>query len=157
MADATFASVSPALEQRYRARVRAQPNRSTVMLNLLEKRRGSGKNVAGVVEVGTSVGQVFDDGEDVTTFNNDTELPSTLQWGEYGDAFAITGRAEDAATNDNTELARLYLRKLMNARNRAASKVNIDLYTGTGAATPQRIHGLTAPAGPLDRACARVE
>lgn len=150
MADATLSSISNALEQRFRALVKQQPNRSTVLLNLLEKRPGSGKNVAGDVSVGTSVGQVFDDGEDVAVYNNDTELPSTLAWAEYGDAFAITGKAEDAAANDNTQLARLYVHKLGQARTRAAAKINTDLYTGAGTSGPQLIHGLTATAGPLD-------
>lgn len=151
MADSSLnATLAAALEQRFRRQVKSQINRATVTLNLLEKRPGSGKNVAGDVEVGTGTGQNFDDGEDVVTYNNDTELPATLQWAEYGDAFAITGRAEDAAANDSTELARLYLRKLMGARDRAATIINTALYTGLGTASPQKIHGMLASAGPLD-------
>ena len=33
----------------------------------------------------------------VATFNKDDEVIATLPWSEYGDAFKITGRAEDAA------------------------------------------------------------
>lgn len=150
MAVQDYAATATALEQRFRARVQRQPNRATVTLNLLSNRPGSGKNVAYDVTVGTATGQVFDDGEDVVVYNADTDLPATLAWAEYGDAFAITGRAEDAANGDGTELARLYLNKMMGARDRTAQKINTDIWTGAGTASPQKLLGITTAAGPLD-------
>lgn len=145
-----FAQVSVALEQRYRREVVGQPNRATLLLNLLSKRRGKGKNVAYDISVGTDVGQVFDDGADVSVFNNDTELPVTHPWSEYGDAFAITGRAEDAAAGDGTELTNLWIKKLKDACDRSAQKAQTDLMTGAGTASPQLLYGLFSTAGPLD-------
>lgn len=150
MTDATFSSVSGALEQRIRARLARQPNRSTVLLNLLPKRDGSGKNVAFDVSVGTDAGQIFDAGADVSTYNNDTEVLATLPWCTYGDAFAVEGLAMDAAAGEPTELARLALKKLVDAGQRAAAKINVDLYTGAGTASPQKIVGFTITAGPMD-------
>lgn len=151
MADQNFnAALVAALEQRYRREVVQQPNRATVLLNLMSKRPGKGKNIAYDISVGTEVGQVFDDGADVVTYNNDTELPVTHSWGEYGDAFAITGRAEDAADGDGTELSNLWAKKLIDARNRAAAKAQLDLMTGDGTGSPQKLLGLFAAAGPLD-------
>jgi hypothetical protein len=150
MADATYSSVQGALEQRIRKELARQPNRAATALNILPKRPGKGKNVAWDISVGTGTGQVFDDGEDVATYNNDTELLATMQWAEYGDAFAITGRAEDAAAGDNTELAQLWVKKLVDASQRAAAKLNSDLWTGAGSASPQILHGLHGSSGPLD-------
>ena len=150
MADTTFASVSSALEQRFRKKVQAQPNRATVLLNLLAKEAGSGKNCAWDITVGTGTGQVFDDGADVVTFNTDTDLPCIENWSEMGDAFAITGLAEDTAADDSTDMAQLYMKRLVEATQRAAAKINVDLWTADGSASPQKLHGLLATAGPLD-------
>jgi hypothetical protein len=149
MADTNFAAVTNALEQRIRQKLADQTNRSTVTLNLLAKKRGKGKNVAFDATFGTDTGQIFDDGQVVSTFQADTEQPATLQWGEYGDAFKVTGRAEDASAGDGTELDQLFVVKLRQARMRAAEKINQDLWTGDGSASPQKIHGITATAGPL--------
>lgn len=144
------ATLQNALEQRLRREVIQQPNRATLVTNFLPKRVGRGKNIAYDISVGTDTGQVFDDGADVVTFNNDTELPVTHPWSEYGDAFAISGRAEDAAAGDGTELSNLWAQKLMGARNRAAQKIQSDIMTGTGSASPQTLYGLFSSAGPLD-------
>lgn len=150
MADATLSAVSNALEQRFRPRLTRQPNRTTVTLNLLRKQARSGKNDAWDAAVGSSTGQVFDDGADVSTYNDDTYVPAIEQWAEYGDAFAVTGRAEDAAAGDDTEIANLFLAKLYDAGTRAAKVINDDLYAGAGTSGPQVLHGLTASSGPLD-------
>jgi hypothetical protein len=145
-----LSTIQDALEQRIRARIPAQYNRSDVTLNLMAKGPGKGKNVAIDVTVGTATGQIFDDGAVVSVFNNDTELLATLPWSEYGDAFKITGRAEDASAGDGTELGQLFMKKLMQARTRAAEKINTDIWTGDGTASPQKLLGLSASSGPLD-------
>lgn len=150
MADENFAAVSPALEQRIRNRIVKQYNRSNVTLDLLPKIQGRGKNLAWDISVGTATGQVFDDGQAVATFNNDTEVLATLPWAEYGDAFKITGRAEDVASGSDTELAELFLWKLTQARERGGVLANTDLWTGAGTAGPQLFFGLTISGGPLD-------
>lgn len=150
MADTNFAALDPALEQFIRQQVVKQYNRSSVTTNLMRKVVGMGKNLAWDVSVGTGTGQVFDDGQVVSTFNADTEVLATLPWAEYGDAFKITGRAEDGAQFSRTELANTWLFKMMQARERAAKLVNDDVWTGDGSAAPQKLFGLTMSSnGPL--------
>jgi hypothetical protein len=150
MANTDIAALNPALEQFIRQRVVKQYNRSTVTLNLIQKQVGMGKNLAWDVSVGTGTGQVFDDGQTVSTFSADVEVLATLPWAEYGDALKITGRAEDGAQFSNTELGNTWVFKLMQARERAAKLVNDDIWTGDGSGSPQKLFGLTkATGGPL--------
>jgi hypothetical protein len=149
VADSDVAALSDALEQRVRRKLVRQPNRATVFLNLINKQFGSGKNCAFDVSVGTADGQNFDDGEAVSTWNNDTELMAILAWAIYGDAFRITGLAESIAAGEPTELARLYIKKLIDAGGRTASKLNKALYSGTGGTSPQQLHGVSSGTGPM--------
>lgn len=145
-----FATLQSALEQFIRQQVVKQYNRSSVTTNLLRKEVGMGKNLAWDVSVGTGTGQVFDDGQTVSVFNADTEVMATLAWAEYGDAFKITGRAEDGAQYSKSELANIWVVKLMQTRERAAKLVNDDVWTGAGTTGPQRLFGITMAAnGPL--------
>lgn len=149
MGDANLSAVTNALEQFIRqGAVKRQRNRSAVLLALLEKRQGSGKNCAWDVTVGSGTGTTYTDGQDVSSFSDDTELMAKLDWGIYGDAFGITALAESASASSRTEHARLFMKKLTDAMGRVADKVNTDLYTGNG--TAPQVHGLTASSGPLD-------
>jgi hypothetical protein len=148
--DINAAGLNPALEQFIRETVVKQYNRSTVTTNLMMKEVGNGKNLAWDVSVGTGTGQVFDDGQIVSTFNADQEVLATLPWSEYGDAFKITGLAEDSAQFSRTSLGNLWMYKMIQARERAGKLVNDDFWTGTGATSPQKLFGVTmASNGPL--------
>lgn len=136
------------LEQFIRKEVVKQYNRPSVTADLLRKEPGIGKNLAWDISVGTATGQVFTEGQVVTTFNNDTELLATLSWTEYGDAFQITGRAEDAAQYSDTDLGRAWFFKMNQARERSAKTYNDDLWAGTGAGNTHV--GLTSAGGGLD-------
>lgn len=150
MPDITAGSLNPALEQFIREQVVKQYNRSTVTTNLMTKEVGNGKNLAWDVSVGTGTGQVFDDGQIVSTFNADTEALAVLPWAEYGDAFKITGLAEDTAQFSKTNLGNVWLFKMIQARERAGKLVNDDFWTGAGTSSPQRLFGVTmASNGPL--------
>ena len=148
MTQVTLTSLNPALEQFIRKEVVKQYNRPSVAADLLRKEPGMGKNLAWDISVGTSTGQVFTEGQVVTTFNNDTELLATLAWTEYGDAFQITGRAEDAAQYSNTDLGRTWFFKMNQARERSALTYNNDLWSGTG--TGNTHIGLVSSGGGLD-------
>lgn len=150
MSTTDTAALNPALEQFIRQAVVKQYNRSSVTTNLLRKEVGMGKNLAWDVSVGTGTGQVFDDGQTVSTFNADTEVLATLAWAEYGDAFKITGRAEDGAQFSKTELGNTWMFKMMQTRERAAKLINDDIWTGAGTAGPQLLYGVAMPSnGPL--------
>lgn len=147
MAVTSTTELNPALEQFIRKQVVKQYNRSSVTTNLIPKEVGMGKNLAWDVSVGTGTGQVFDDGQTVSTFSADVELLATLPWSEYGDALKITGRAEDGAQFSNTELGNTWMFKLIQARERAAKLINDDIWTGDGSGSPQRLYGLTKVSG----------
>jgi hypothetical protein len=151
VADTNFSAINPALEQRIRREVQKQYNRSSVTTDLIPKQAGMGKNLAWDVSVGTSTGQVFDDGQVVSTFNADVEILATLPWCEYGDALKITGRAEDVAQFSDTELGKTWVFKLIQSRERAAQRINNEVWQGTGTANPQVIYGINmGSGGPLD-------
>lgn len=150
MAVTSTTELNPALEQYIRQAVVKQYNRSSVTTNLIRKEVGMGKNLAWDVSVGTGTGQVFDDGQEISTFSADVELLATLPWSEYGDSFKITGRAEDGAQFSRTELANIWMFKLVQARERAAKLINDDIWTGDGSGSPQKLYGLTMSTnGPL--------
>lgn len=150
MAVTSTTELNPALEQFIRQQVVKQYNRSSVTTNLIRKEVGMGKNLAWDVSVGTGTGQVFDDGAEVSTFSADVELLATLPWAEYGDAFKITGRAEDGAQFSRTELGNTWMFKMIQARERAAKLINDDIWSGDGSSGPQKLYGLTmATNGPL--------
>lgn len=143
-------ALNPALEQYIRETVVKQYNRSIVTTNLIPKQPGMGKNLAWDVSVGTGTGQVFDEGQVVSTFSADTELLATMAWAEYGDAFKITGLAEDGAQFSRTQLGNLWMYKMMQARERAGKLINDDFWSGDGSTGPQKLFGVTmASNGPL--------
>jgi hypothetical protein len=149
MATDTLALVQNALEQYIReGQSTRQMNRAAVTLGLLRKEEHVGKNVAFDVRVGTGTGETYADGQDVTVFGNDTDRLATLPWGIYGNAFKVTALAESGAATSRTELARLFVSKLMDTADRVAAKINVDLHTGNG--TSPQMHGFNATAGPLD-------
>ncbi len=150
MAEVTFDSLDDALEQFIRKEITNQINRSSITSDLIRKEPGIGKNLAWDITVGTAEGQVFDDGQAISTYNADTELLCTLPWAEYGDTFKITGRAEDAAALSNTELGRTWFKKMNEARERGAARLNKDLFSGTGGTSPNTLKGLLITAGGLD-------
>jgi hypothetical protein len=150
MTDTNTTALNPALEQFIRAEVVKQYNRSIVSSNLIAKMPGMGKNLAWDVSVGTGTGQVFDEGQVVSTFNADTELLATMAWAEYGDAFKITGLAEDGAQFSRTQLGNLWMYKMLQARERAGKLINDDFWSGDGSTGPQKLFGVTMSSnGPL--------
>lgn len=151
MADVNLAQIAAALEQFIQNRVVKQYNRSSVTTHLLRKRPGRGKNLAWDVSVGTGTGQIFSDGQVVSTFNTDTKKLATLPWSEYGDAFKITGLAEDGAQFSQTELANQWLYELGESVTRSAKIINDEIHAGDGTTVSgQRFFGFgMASNGPL--------
>ncbi len=148
---ADLAKINNALEQRFRPRRTHQSNRSAVTLNLLNKTRAGGiKNWSSRITSGTAVGQTFSDGGDITTSQTDVDEPIFQQWALKGDRFSTTNLAEDCAAGDPGDFDPLFLKEGADALDRVATDINVNLYTGPGTASPQRLHGLTAVAGPLD-------
>lgn len=148
----TLADIQASLEQRFREARKHQANRAAVTLKLLNKTGAYGlKNWAARITTGTDEGQVFSDGADLTGLvQADSDSPIILQWGLYGDVFSTSNLAEDAAAGDPGDYENLVVKEGLDAGDRTATKINKDIWLGPGTAGPQRIHGLTAVAGPLD-------
>jgi hypothetical protein len=142
---ATLISLTDALAQLYQNEVYPQTNRATVLARILPYVPGSGKNLAWDPEFGTAApgDSVLAEGSDVTTFTDDPVVPAKLDWGDYQQSFAVTGKAMAAAqaAGNPAELASLFLEKLERTVRRLTKDINKHLYTGDGSAST--IMGLT--------------
>jgi hypothetical protein len=136
MALVTLSALAASLTTRFRSEVENQINRATVLMHLLPK----GDNEIGAARA---------EGADVVNQNNDDKTPATLEFGNYDDAFGVTGKAlrAAAAAGNPEQLAALFAEQLRDSMGRLAKGIAIDLYTGSGATN--FIHGLLASAGPL--------
>ena len=145
-----LADVANALATIFEDDIVEQFNRSVVLTKLLPFKEGEGKNLAWDAEFGSDpTTSVLADGAAVTTYNNDTIVPATLNWGTYSEAFAVSGKALAAAarTRNPADLAALFAEKLDRAVTRLTHNINKDWYTGSGAS--DTILGLTASGGGL--------
>lgn len=143
----TFAAVTVALAQRYRSNITRQINRRSVLLRLLQIRPNeTGKNVAFDVEADGMYAENFSDGADVADFGSDALAAVTLNFGLLRANFRITDQARAAArrTGNPEAAADLLMRNATNAVTKLSSRINAQLYTGTG--TSNQIAGLTAAA-----------
>lgn len=151
MATVNYSQVANTLQTRFMDEIIEQINRSTVAMQLFEKGPGTtGKRLDWGVSFGTAVGAARAEGADVASFNDDDKEPATLDFGNYDDAFKITGKAirAAAAAGNPRQLAALFNENMMDSIERLAKGINQDLYSGSGATN--FIHGMTASAGPLD-------
>lgn len=144
----------------YISEIVSSRQRLTLLPSLLPKRYGRpGGIVRFDAKFGTATGSTIDEGAAVSTFNKDEVIPALLNYGNYIDAFEVTGRA--LATAAVTDMPRsmdqaaamaamgaLLSEELGDCIERILKKVSIDCYTGTGATNI--IHGLLATNGPLD-------
>lgn len=152
MSAVDLAAIANSLATIFEDQIAMQINRAVVLTQLLPIKPGDGKNLSWIARVGTATPAtaVIADGADVTTYNSDTKVPATLDYGTYHDAFSITGkaRAAAAAAGNPMELENLYGEEIEESVQRLASAIGVDLYTGDG--STDTIMGLTATSGPLD-------
>lgn len=131
----TSPTLSAALSQLYAPRIVNAFNRLSVLASLLPKKQGSSKNCAWDVFVSNGAAETFSDGADVSTYNSDYALPATLNWGLYRANFAVTELAQAAAATSSgsaLELLNLMETQADQAAMKIASKVNADLFSGSG-------------------------
>ena len=147
MATRDLASILNVLASKFESRVANQIQRSAVLPQLLEVKPGQGKNLQWVAKLGNLTGSAIADGADVTVFNSDDKKPAILQYAEYHDAFAVTGRALAGAkaSGNPEELAALFLEELGDSVERLAKIISQDMWTGAG--TANLLHGILAVAG----------
>lgn len=150
MAVVSTTVVANALTTRFRDAITSQINRATVLMQALPTGDGmTGKRLEHVVTFGTDVGTARAEGADVAAYNNDSKVPATLEFGNYDDAFQVTGKAlrAAAAAGNPQALVNLFRVEITESMQRLAKGIAAALYTGSGATN--FIHGLTATAGPL--------
>lgn len=146
MAAVTFSTVDAAMATLFAPRITKAINRSIVLGQLLAVVPADSKAVNwqakfGVAEAPTPT---FNDGADISTFNNDTRFPATLAYARYYDAFSISGFARAAArvTANPQQMEDLFGDELTDSIERYSRAIAKDLYAGTGATNI--IHGLYA-------------
>jgi hypothetical protein len=135
----------PSLNLIFEDELAAQMNRAVVLSKFIQKRPVKGKQVSWVARIGTAVGSAQSDGASISTYNSDSKVPATLPIATYQDSFKLDGRAVAIAANAGcpAELGDLFAEHVMEASERVASAINIDLFAGTGATTdPVTLAGL---------------
>lgn len=146
MATVTYSAVQTSLATLFGDTITKAINRSIVFAQIATVRKGRSHNINWAAKFGLAeaADPTFNDGADLSTFNNDTRLPATLGYGRYHDAFSVTGfaRAVARATGNPAQMADLFGDELVDSVERLARGIARDIYTGTGATN--KVHGMFA-------------
>lgn len=133
--------VTDALPTLLADKVIAQMNRSAPELQLIPFKAGQHKNLTWDVEfknASESSDSSLDEGETVSTYGDDDIVPATLNWCDYSEAIAVTGKALSAARGSAggaggaSELQDLWTHKTMGAVRRLAKNLGRDFWVGPG-------------------------
>lgn len=132
-----LSAITGALAQVYRPKTIRTFNAHSVLLRMLEKRRGSGKNCAWTWEGDGAIGENYTDGQDVSNLGNDSKNAAVLSWGMYRSSFSITDLALSVAASSHSpqDLVQLVAREFENASRKLASSINDEGYDGLGTGT----------------------
>ncbi len=137
MAVQVLSDFTDALSQLFDPMLQRQMNRETVLLALLMKRDGRGKNVAWDVKFsGITGGSTFTEGADVGAGDllQDTNDDAILSWGQYRRNFGLSGLATAAASTSPgsaNELLDMIVSDGIDSASKLVSDINGDLYDGT--------------------------
>lgn len=145
MAGDVVANIQTALAQTYAPRLARLWNRRVTLARSLKVKTsgmlGIGQNVAWDVEFNGATADTFGEGADVN-LSSDTSFDAInkakLDWGRYRSNFSLTFDEIDiAAANlgNANELEAIFEERVVGALTAIASKVNADLYSGTGTGT----------------------
>lgn len=143
-----LARVTDALPTLLADKVTAQMNRSAPELQLIPFKAGQHKNLVWDVEfknASESANSALAEGATVSTYGDDDIVPATLNWCDYSESIAVTGKALSAArgsagTGGASELQDLWVHKTMGAVRRLAKNLGKDFWQGPG--TGNRMLGL---------------
>jgi hypothetical protein len=125
-----------------------QMNRSAPELQLIPYKAGNAKNLVWDVEfrnASESSNSALNEGATVSTYGDDDIVPATLNWCDYSESIAVTGKAMASARGSAgkagpSELQDLWVHKSMGAITRLAKNLGRDFWTGPG--TGNRMLGL---------------
>lgn len=139
MAVQVLSDFSDALSQLFAPLLQRQVNRQAVLLSLLQKRDGKGKNNAwDVTFSGITGASTYTEGADVGSgdLQQDIKEDAILAWASYRRNFGISGLARAASSSsmgNAIELLDMIVSDGMDSASKLVSDMNVDLYTGTGA------------------------
>lgn len=97
--------------------------------------QGGGKQVGWDVQFSGATAATFAEGADVSSFDNDAEVPATIAWGQYQSKFKLTNKEMNAAfanMGNATELEKILEERLFDAICAITSKINKDIIVGDG-------------------------
>jgi hypothetical protein len=139
MALETMAATQAALGQRIAPKLIRLWNRSAVLAAMIAAVPGKGINAATDVESGnTTEPDTVAEGSDLGAgeMQSDIDDAAKVGWSDYRTGFNITQRALDVAASSGgitaTELVDLFETRIMSKAAHLVSKINKDLYAGTG-------------------------
>lgn len=134
MALVDLAAVAAALSQQFAPQLARVSNRSAVLMSLLPKVVGAGKNCAWDVEFDGATAAAYADGADASAFDSDLSVPATVDWGRFRSSFSLGGMAIAAAQTSQSpaELTNLIEAKLEGSASKLLSTMNAALFAGTG-------------------------
>lgn len=143
-----LARVTDALPTLLADKVIAQMNRSAPELQLIPFKAGAHKNLVWDVEfknASEASNSAVSEGTTSLTHGDDDVVPATLNWCDYSESIAVTGKSLAAARGSAgaggaSELQDLWGHKMMGAVRRLAKNLGKDFWIGPG--TGNRILGL---------------
>lgn len=135
MAATLYSDIDDALSLVFESRLARVYNRHALMVSLLSKAPGSGRNLAWDVETSAATAATYAEDAAAGTAQSDVTVPATLDWARYRSVFGVTGTALAAAqaSGNPAELAQLILAKAEGNASKLLSLVNDDIFNGSGA------------------------
>lgn len=144
-----LARVTDALPTLLADKIIPQMNRSAPELQLIPYQAGSAKNMTWDVEfknASETADSSLAEGATVTAYGDDDVVPAVLNWCDYSEAIAVTGKALSAARGSAggaggaSDLQDLWSHKTLGAVRRLAKNLGKDFWQGPG--TGNRVLGL---------------
>ena len=137
------------LAQNYAGDIVRQFNRRSLLLSLLNKVEGEGKNIAWAAEGDGATATFVAEGAAAVTPTVDSQAPAFLLWAIARSEFAVTDFAKSAARSSRTPESNIDIigRDIVNASATLASRINLALFTGQSGQTPGQVVGLAEAIG----------
>ncbi len=136
-----LAAITDALPTLLQDKIIPQMNRSAPELQLIPFMAGSTKNMSWDVEfknASESSNSALTEGATVSTYGDDDVVPATLNWCDYSESIAVTGKAMASARGSAggkggaSELQDLWVHKTLGAVRRLAKNLGRDFWVGPG-------------------------
>lgn len=143
-----LAAITNALPTLLADKIIPQMNRSAPELQLIPFAAGTAKNMVWDVEfknASESTNSALAEGATVSTYGDDDVVPASLNWCDYSESIAVTGKSMSAARasagrGGASELEDLWVHKTIGAVRRLAKNLGRDFWQGPG--TGNRMLGL---------------